>query len=153
MQMLRSLTLALATASLTLTLHAEPTPYPETPRIPIQDTFHGTAVSEDYRWLEDRKDSPGTARTLIAVCGATLAATFVNPFGVRVWSYAAGIGTNPTISARVTEWAPPTVHEYSGVVFFASALVIVGYLIRRGTPVSDSSQPTPRASGSISAAV
>ena len=42
----------------------------------------------------------------------------------------------PTISARVTEWAPPTVREYSGVVFFVSALVIVGYLVRRGAPVA-----------------
>jgi len=86
-------------------------------------------------WLEDRKDSPDTARTLVAVCGATLAATLANPFGLRVWAYAAAIGSNPTISARVTEWAPPTVHEYSGVVFFVSALIIVGYLLRRGTPV------------------
>jgi hypothetical protein len=86
-------------------------------------------------WLEDRKDSPRTAHTLIAVCGATLAATLANPFGLRVWSYAAGIGANPIISSRVTEWAPPTVHEYSGAVFFASALLIFGYLIRRGTPV------------------
>ena len=86
-------------------------------------------------WLEDRKDSPDTARTLIAVCGATLAATLANPFGLRVWAYAAAIGSNPTISARVTEWAPPTVHEYSGVVFFVSALIIVGYLLRRGAPV------------------
>jgi hypothetical protein len=86
-------------------------------------------------WLEDRKDSPDTARALIAVCGATLAATLANPFGLRVWAYAAAIGSNPTISARVTEWAPPTVHEYSGVVFFVSALIIVGYLLRRGVPV------------------
>ena len=49
-------------------------------------------------WLEDRKDSPDTARTLIAVCGATLAATLANPFGLRVWAYAAAIGSNPTIS-------------------------------------------------------
>jgi hypothetical protein len=86
-------------------------------------------------WLEDRKDAPNTARTLLAVGGATLVATLANPFGLRVWAYAAAIGSNPTISARVTEWAPPSVHEYSGVVFFASALVIAGYLIRRGTPV------------------
>lgn len=27
--------------------------YPATAKRPVQDTFHGTAVSEDYRWLED----------------------------------------------------------------------------------------------------
>jgi hypothetical protein len=69
-------------------------------------------------WLEDRKDLPQTARTALAVGAACLVATLANPFGPRVWAYAAGIGTNATIASRVTEWAPPTIHEYSGVVFF-----------------------------------
>ena len=82
-------------------------------------------------WLEDRKDFPTTARTILFVGAATLFATLANPFGPRVWAYAAEIGTNQTIADRVTEWAPPTIHEYSGVVFFASALIVVGYLVRR----------------------
>lgn len=31
---------------------AGPVRYPESPRRPVQDTYHGTVVSEDYRWLE-----------------------------------------------------------------------------------------------------
>ena len=30
--------------------------YPETAKKPVTDTYHGTAVSEDYRWLEDGRD-------------------------------------------------------------------------------------------------
>ncbi|MGZ5297475.1 MAG: hypothetical protein ACXWYT_11165, partial [Actinomycetota bacterium] len=82
-------------------------------------------------WLEDRKDASETARTILAVGSASLLATLANPFGPRVWAYAAGIGTNPTIARMVTEWAPPTIREYSGIVFFASTLIVAGYLVRR----------------------
>ena len=87
-------------------------------------------------WLEDRKAAPAMARVDLAVGAACLVATCVNPFGLRVWSYAAGIGTNSTIARTVTEWAPPTIREYSGVLFFASALVVAAYLIRRREPVT-----------------
>jgi hypothetical protein len=87
-------------------------------------------------WLEDRKDSPRTARTALAAGAASLFATLANPFGLGVWGYAAGLGTNSTITQRVTEWAPPTIREYSGIVFFASALIVAGYLVRRKAPVA-----------------
>ena len=87
-------------------------------------------------WLEDRKDLPAVARTTLAVGAACLFASLANPFGPRVWAYAAGIGTNQTIASRVTEWAPPTIREYSGVVFFASALIVAGYLVRRKETVA-----------------
>jgi len=37
---------------------AAPLTYPDSPRKPVGDSFHGTSVSEDYRWLEqaDSKD-------------------------------------------------------------------------------------------------
>lgn len=87
-------------------------------------------------WFEDRKDSPGAARTALAVGITSLFATVANPFGLDVWAYAAGIGTNPTIARTVTEWAPPTIREYSGVVFFVSAVIVAGYLVRRKEPVA-----------------
>jgi len=87
-------------------------------------------------WLEDRKESAETARTILAVCGVSLLATLVNPYGVGVWVYAASIGSNQTISRMVTEWAPPTIRDYSGVVFFMSALLVAGYLIRRKEPLT-----------------
>src|SRR5882762_3769123 len=35
---------------------AQPIKYPETPKKPVGDTYHGMLVAEDYRWLEDGKD-------------------------------------------------------------------------------------------------
>jgi hypothetical protein len=87
-------------------------------------------------WLEDRKDSLGTARITIAVGAVSLFATLANPFGPRVWAYAVGIGTNSTIVRTVTEWAPPTIREYSGIMFFASAVIVAGYLMRRNPSVA-----------------
>jgi hypothetical protein len=53
-----------------------------------------------------------------------------------VWAYAIGIGTNPTIAHTVTEWAPPTIHDETGIVFFGSALIVAGYLARRKEPIA-----------------
>ena len=36
---------------------AQPLKYPETPKKPVVDSYHGIQVAEDYRWLEDGKDS------------------------------------------------------------------------------------------------
>src|SRR3982751_1895324 len=35
---------------------AQPIQYPATAKKVVSDTFHGTQVSEEYRWLEDGKD-------------------------------------------------------------------------------------------------
>jgi prolyl oligopeptidase len=47
----------LATVILTGTAHAAPLDYPATPMRPVSDTYFGTTVSENYRWLE-QVDSP-----------------------------------------------------------------------------------------------
>ena len=30
--------------------------YPETPKITVKDTLHGTVIIDNYRWLEDSKN-------------------------------------------------------------------------------------------------
>jgi len=47
---------SLTLAAFALGAAAQPIKYPETPRKQVTDTYHGTPVAEDYRWLEDGKD-------------------------------------------------------------------------------------------------
>ena len=88
-------------------------------------------------WLEDRKDSPGDGshaprRRALRHSSPTLA----NPFGLARLGIRRRDRHQPHDQPRVTEWAPPTIHDYSGVVFFGSALIIVGYLVRRKETVA-----------------
>jgi hypothetical protein len=76
----------------------------------------GFAVLEDY--TADRS----TARRLAIVAAASVVATLVNPFGIRVWSYVADVVGNPTVSGRVAEWAPPSIRTPIGFLFLASVL-------------------------------
>lgn len=57
MKILHPLAALLASAIFTGAAHAAPLDYPATPRQPVSDTYFGTAVSENYRWLETT-DSP-----------------------------------------------------------------------------------------------
>jgi hypothetical protein len=49
-------------------------------------------------------------------------ATLVNPFGPAVWAYAAGIGANPAITDRVSEWQRTTPFTVPGLLFYVSAI-------------------------------
>jgi hypothetical protein len=71
------------------------------------------------------------ARRLVFVGAATVAATFVTPFGPGVWTYAYQLVTNPVVRNNVTEWAPVTIRSFGGAAFFASALGVLAYLARR----------------------
>lgn len=87
----------------------------------------GLAVLEDI-YARDRQG----ARRLIIVGIVTVAATFVNPFGPHVWTYAYDLSTNPIIRKTVTEWAPIDLSSFAGVAFFATAAGIAGWLAVRG---------------------
>jgi hypothetical protein len=87
----------------------------------------GLAVLEDVY----QKDRAGAGR-LMAVGIAALVATFVNPFGPGVWTYAFSLSTNPIIRKSVTEWAPIDLGSFAGVAFFATAAAIAGWLALRG---------------------
>ncbi len=53
MTSLRKLKIAAAMALLGGPACSAPLDYPATPKRPVQDSYHGVTVSEDYRWLED----------------------------------------------------------------------------------------------------
>jgi len=82
-------------------------------------------------WVEDRWVLGRGPRTLLLAGLGSLLATMVNPYGYRVWSYAAGLATNPVIRRTITEWQPPTIQSYTGVVFFLSVVVVAAVLIAR----------------------
>jgi hypothetical protein len=63
---------------------------------------------------------------------ATVAGTFVSPFGPSVWSYAVEITSNDTIRNSVAEWRPPLPWTLRGAPFWMSGVgvAIIG-LTRR----------------------
>jgi hypothetical protein len=71
------------------------------------------------------------ARTLLLAGLGSVLATTVNPYGYRVWSYSAGLATNPVIRKTIEEWQPPTIETYTGAVFLLSVLVVAALLIAR----------------------
>ena len=93
-----------------------------------------TAASSSGRWCWG---SPGSrtsttashrriGRCVVAVVSALAAC--VTPFGP------AGLGlrrracpTNPEVTARITEWQPTSLRSVPGLLFFASALAVVGH--------------------------
>jgi hypothetical protein len=77
---------------------------------------------------------PG-GRRLALITAASLAATLLNPWGVKVWSYAINIGANSLIARSISEWQPPTIRHISGLLLFGSLSAVVIVLARRGRPV------------------
>ena len=88
-----------------------------------------------FAWLEDVHDRlPGATRTL-AVAGVAALAACLTPSGPLVWLYAAGLTSNASVTARVTEWQPTSIRDVPGLLFFASALAIVTLIARSGRRV------------------
>jgi hypothetical protein len=65
-------------------------------------------------------------RRSLAVLVAGSAATLANPFGPGAWAYAAGIGANPVIAGRVSEWQRTTPFTVPGALFYVSAVIAAG---------------------------
>jgi hypothetical protein len=100
----------------------------------VHGTFFLAPLLLGLAWLKDIHDrSPQARRTLLVAVVSTLA-TLVNPFGLRVWSYAVEISSNDVISRLITEWRPPTVRDIAGAVFFVSVLLVGVFLARRERP-------------------
>src|SRR5262249_39650261 len=64
----------------------------------------------------------------------SLGGTLVNPYGVRVWTYVVSLTTDPTVSARVAEWGPPSIRSATGALFFVSVLATFAFLGTRSEP-------------------
>ncbi len=81
--------LLLTFCSATAIAAGQPMKYPESPKKPVTDIYHGTAVAEDYRWLEDGRDPAVKAWSL-----AELAATR---------AYLDALPSRPTLEQRFAE--------------------------------------------------
>ncbi len=79
-----------------------------------------------YAWLDDVVRRRGW-RGSLAVLFVGAVATLVNPYGPAVWAYAAGIGTDPTITDQVSEWQRTSPLTVQGLLFYGSA--VAGLLV------------------------
>jgi hypothetical protein len=87
-------------------------------------------------WLEDVHDQAASPHRALVVAAIAGAAACITPFGPSVWIYAAGLASNPEVTARVSEWQPTSLRDVSGLLFFASVMCVVALLARRREPVS-----------------
>ncbi len=78
-----------------------------------------------YAWLDDlARRRPARRSSAVLVVGT--AATCLTPFGAGVWAYAFGIGADPLIAARVSEWQRTSPLSVPGALFYASAVAAAG---------------------------
>ena len=89
-----------------------------------------------FAWLEDRATHEGTLRLIPLVGVVSAAVTLVDPFGYRAWIYVADTVGNPTVAGRVAEWAPPSVRDPVGFLFFGSVLGFFAIVATRRQRVS-----------------
>ena len=83
-------------------------------------------------WLEDVHDRRADARRTLIAAGLSAVAACLTPTGPLVWVYAAGLSSNPSVTARITEWQPTSLRDVPGLLFFASALAIALLIGRSG---------------------
>ena len=63
--------------------------------------------------------------TGLAIIGAAATlATLLTPFGIDGWRYIERLARNPSITAQVTEWRPPSPLEPAGAIFYLSAVAV-----------------------------
>jgi hypothetical protein len=70
--------------------------------------------------------------TGLALIGAISAvATLATPFGIDGWRYIENLARNPAITARVSEWRPPSPLDPAGAVFYVSLALVLGMVAFR----------------------
>ena len=99
----------------------------------VHGTFPIGLAAVGWALLEDvaesrRAATPGrrarAVRIDVVVLLLSLVATLVNPYGPRIWAYVVGIASNSSVTGLVTEWRPPELASYVGVLFYGSALLV-----------------------------
>jgi hypothetical protein len=101
----------------------------------LHGTFFLGPLIVGLAWFADRRAKSPAARRTLAVTVASLAATLLNPFGLRAWSYVLDLSTNPLVTKFVAEWKPPSLREVDGLLFFASLLAVAAFLAVRRRPI------------------
>jgi hypothetical protein len=82
-------------------------------------------------WVEDLHErAPRTARTLVVAVAAAIA-SLVNPLGLGVWEYGAGLAVNQVVRSRLSEWQPTSLGDPAGALFLVSVGAIAILLARR----------------------
>ena len=87
-------------------------------------------------WLEDVHDRVAAPNRTLLVAVVSAVTACLTPFGPAVWVYAVALSVNPEVTSRITEWQPTSVRDVPGILFFASALLVVVLMARRGRPTS-----------------
>jgi hypothetical protein len=100
----------------------------------IHGSFFLGPVLAGLAFLQDVHVRSPARNRMLTVTAASVAAATLNPFGIRVWSYAASLSTNHVITRFVSEWQPPQLRDVPGAIFFLSALGVVAFLARRPVP-------------------
>jgi hypothetical protein len=108
------------------------------PLVAVWANLHGSfflgVVLAGLAYLQDRSERTENPARMGLVAIASAVAANLNPFGIRIWSYAFGLSTNSVITDTIVEWRPPTLRMPLGIVFFVSVAGVVALLARRTTP-------------------
>ena len=102
----------------------------------------GRTTNNRQRTDQERPDSqssvlspqPSVLGSLLLWGAATGLATLINPRGLGVLSYVRNLLGSNAVTALVTEWAPPTIRDASGMIFFLFVIgcgVVLIYARRR----------------------
>ena len=97
----------------------------------LHGSFFMAPVLLGLGWVEDRWVRGRGAPTLLLAGLGCVLATAVNPYGFRVWSYAAGLATNPVVRRTIEEWQSPSIQTYTGAAFFLSIVAVAALLIAK----------------------
>lgn len=97
----------------------------------VGELFHRRWTMDDRRLkgqYRTRRPSSIVYRPLLVWGALTALAMLLNPRGVGVLGYVRDLLGSSAVATLVTEWAPPTTRDATGLVFFVFVLVCIGVL-------------------------